>query len=286
MYQKEPGNRSSGSQQEMLKKLELSQQDHLKLYRYCQKMKIGFLSSAFDLESIDMLAALNLDYWKIPSGEITNLPYLKKIAGYGDKVLLSTGMSTLEEVSTALSIFLANGTRKKDITVLHCHSEYPTSLSDVNLRAMQTIQKKMDVKVGYSDHTLGITVTVAAVIMGATVIEKHFTLDNSLPGPDHKASLEPDELVNMVKAIREAEVIPGSGEKTPTESEKKNISSVRKSIHLRNSVPAGHTLSEKDLIMKRPGDGISPMVYEQLIGKMIRTGLPPDHKLSWDDINN
>ncbi len=283
-YQKGGIDSSEASQQELLKKLELNQRDHLELYQYCRKKKIGFLSSPFDLESIDMLAALKLDYWKIPSGEITNLPYLRKIAGYGGKILLSTGMSTIEEIGNALRILQMYGTRKKDIIVLHCNTEYPTPLGDVNLNAMHTIKNTFGVEVGYSDHTQGIIVPIAAVCLGAAILEKHFTLDKTLPGPDHRASLEPEELMEMVKAIRDTETILGIDIKKPSKSEKRNIVVIRKSIHLKKALPEGHIICEEDLIMKRPGNGISPMDLEQVIGKKTIKELPVDHKISWDDI--
>ena len=273
------------TQLHMLQKLELSQKNHIELINHCNQKNIQFLSTAFDLESLEFLKSLNLKIGKVPSGEITNLPYLQAIAKAFPKIILSTGMADLEEIKDALAIILESGITKSNITILHCNTEYPTPMADVNLLAMHTIKKEFGVNVGYSDHTLGIEVPIAAVALGATVIEKHFTLDRTLPGPDHAASLEPAELKAMVKAIRNIELaLSGDGKKEPSKSELKNKTIARKSIHLIKNLPKGHILTEKDLIMKRPGDGISPMLLSQVLDKSIKSDLDIDHKLDWEDI--
>lgn len=276
---------TNDSQFSMLKKLELTYSDHLMLIEHCKKHNINFLSTAFDLESIDMLVSFGLEQYKIPSGEITNLPYLQKIGKLKKEIIISTGMSTLEEVEDAISVLMENGTERKKITVLHCNTEYPTPMQDVNLRAMLTLKQRLDIKIGYSDHTLGIEVPVAAVALGAQIIEKHFTLDRNMEGPDHLASLEPDELKAMVKAIRNIELaLSGNGEKEPSSSEIKNKTIARKSIHLKSSLPAGHIITHQDLEMKRPGDGISPMQINEVIGRTIKEQLPQEHKLSFKNL--
>ena len=271
-YQKKNiGKESDDSQLSMLKKLELSEEDHKELMAYCQKKGIKFFSTAFDLESIDYLHSLNLGLWKIPSGEITNYPYIKKIAGYGEPVILSTGMCELSDIKAAYKVLADNGIRKEQITILHCNTEYPTPYEDVNLRAMTALKDEFKVEVGYSDHTKGIEVPIAAVALGAIVIEKHFTLDRNMEGPDHKASLEPDELKAMVSAIRHIEQALGSGHKTVSESERKNITIARKSIVAACDIKAGEIFTEENLTVKRPGTGISPMRWEEIIGtKAIR----------------
>jgi sialic acid synthase SpsE len=232
-----------------------------------------------------MLVGFGLEQYKIPSGEITNLPYLQKIGKLKKEIIISTGMSTLEEVEDAISVLMENGTERKKITVLHCNTEYPTPMQDVNLRAMLTLKQRLDIKIGYSDHTLGIEVPVAAVALGAQIIEKHFTLDRNMEGPDHLASLEPDELKAMVKAIRNIELaLSGNGEKEPSLSEIKNKTIARKSIHLKSSLPAGHIITQQDLEMKRPGDGISPMQINEVIGRTIKEQLPQEHKLSFKNL--
>lgn len=248
----------------MLKKLELDYDKHQELMDYAKSKGVMFLSSAFDLESIDLLVDLDLSVFKIPSGEITNLPYLRKIAQTNKPVILSTGMATLGEIEAALEVLKNNGTT--DITILHCNTEYPTPMSDVNLTAMNTMKDAFKVKVGYSDHTLGIEIPIAAVALGALVIEKHFTLDKTMEGPDHKASLEPDELKQMVKSIRNIEEALGNGVKTPTESERKNKVVARKSIVAKTAICFGEMLSEENLDIKRPGTGISPMLWNEIIG--------------------
>lgn len=274
----------SGGQFEMLKKLELDLDSHHLLMEEAEKNGIKFLSTAFDLESIEMLDKLDLGLWKIPSGEITNLPYLESIGKRTAPIVMSTGMSNLEEIEDALNILYAAGANKDQITVLHCNTEYPTPMKDVNLRAMSTIAGKFDIAVGYSDHTLGIEVPVAAVALGAICIEKHFTLSRTMPGPDHKASLEPKELNEMVAMIRNIEQALGSDEKVPSPSEEKNISIARKSVHLSKNLEEGKVLEASDLIMLRPGDGISPMKLDELIGKKINKSLLAGHKLSLSDL--
>ncbi|PHS31926.1 MAG: N-acetylneuraminate synthase [Alkaliphilus sp.] len=256
---------SNESQLDMLKKLELSFSDFVELEKYCKSKEIEFLSTAFDLESIDFLNSLDMKRWKIPSGEITNLPYLMKIAKLNKPIILSTGMSTMGDIKAALTVLRDNGAN--DVTVLHCTTEYPTPFEDVNLNAMNTIKNEFDVEIGYSDHTKGIEIPIAAVAMGATVIEKHFTLDRNMEGPDHKASLEPDELKAMVSAIRNVEIALGTGEKKPVESEKKNMIVARKSIIAKRRIKKGEVLTEDNLAVKRPGNGISPMRWFELIGK-------------------
>jgi N,N'-diacetyllegionaminate synthase len=254
------------SQYAMLKKLELSVEDHLELIRHCNGRGIRFFSTAFDMESIDFLHSLHMGLWKIPSGEITNYPYLKKIASYQEPVILSTGMCNLEDIEASLDVLLKEGCKKQDVTILHCNTEYPTPYSDVNLRAMQEIEKKFGTKVGYSDHTNGIEVPIAAVAMGACVIEKHFTLDRNMEGPDHKASLEPNELKKMVESIRNIESALGTGHKVVSPSEKKNIEIARKSIVAARDIAKGEILSENNLTVKRPGNGISPMRWNDVVG--------------------
>lgn len=256
------------SQLQMLKKLELSEKQHERLIAYCKEKKVKFFSTAFDLSSLEYLQSIGLDMVKIPSGEITNLPYLRKAASLFRKVILSTGMSTMQEISDAMHVFLKAGISKEDITILHCNTEYPTPMEDVNLKAIQHIQKEFQTAVGYSDHTLGIEIPVAAVALGASIIEKHFTLDKTMKGPDHKASLDPNELKAMVFAIRNIEkAISGSGLKTVSSSEQKNINIARKSIVANRRIAAGECFSEENLTVKRPGSGISPMKWDEVIGK-------------------
>ena len=276
-----------GTQIEMLKKLEMPMEWHFVLKEFAIENGIKFLSTGFDEESIDFLDNLGIDFFKIPSGELTNKPYLKHIASKNKPIVISTGMANLNEINDAIAVLKMNGIRDTDITVLHCNTEYPTPMSHVNLRAMLHIEKELGLKVGYSDHTLGIEVPIAAVALGATVIEKHFTLDKSLEGPDHKASLDFNELNDMIKAIRNIELaLIGSGIKEPSISEFKNINIARKSIHLNKPVKAGHIIKEDDLIMKRPGDGISPMHIENVIGQMINKDLMNEHKLDFKDFAN
>lgn len=262
------------SQQEMLKKLLLSYEEFVGLADYCRNINMPFLSTPFDLDSIDFLEKLGCSMWKIPSGEITNLPYLEKIARKRQKILLSTGMSTLDEVRAAVSVLEGNGS--DDITLLHCTTQYPAPFEDVNLNAMLTLRSEFGRAVGYSDHTRGIEVPVAAVAMGASVIEKHFTLDRSMEGPDHKASLEPEELKAMVQAVRNVEQALGNGRKEPSPSERGNISIVRKSIVAKCSIKKGDAFTEENLTVKRPGNGISPMRWHEMIGKQAKRDFAED----------
>jgi N,N'-diacetyllegionaminate synthase len=234
---------------------------------YCREKGIRFFSTAFDMDSIEYLHSLNLGLWKIPSGEITNYPYLRKIAQYHEPIILSTGMCELSDIEATLKVLVGFGVKKEQITILHCNTEYPTPYSDVNLRAMLEIRDRFGVQVGYSDHTQGIEVPIAAVALGASVIEKHFTLDKNMEGPDHKASLEPDELKAMVCAIRNVEQTLGSGHKTISESERKNIEIARKSIVAACPIKKGELFTEENLTVKRPGNGISPMRWSEVIGK-------------------
>ncbi|MGN9133991.1 N-acetylneuraminate synthase [Clostridium sp. HCP1S3_B4] len=263
-YQKETSG-SKESQYEMLKKLELSYDMHIELIEYCKKKNIELLSTPFDIKSIEFLDKLGFNTLKIPSGEITNYPYLKKIGESHKNVILSTGMSTLEEIRQAVNILKKYGT--KNISILHCNTEYPTPMKDVNLKAINTIKNEFKVKVGYSDHTEGIEVPIAAVAMGAEIIEKHFTLDKNMEGPDHKASLEPYELKSMVKSIRNIELAMGNGIKEPSSSEKKNINIVRKFIVANKNIKKGQVFTEENLTTKRSGFGISPMEWVNVIGK-------------------
>lgn len=284
VYQIDNTGIASESQLDMAKKIHLPLEAYKELLDYSNSVGIKFLSTPFDHVSIEYLYNLGLDIFKIPSGEITNLPYLRRIGSMKTNVILSTGMSTLDEIGSALDVLLTEGTLKENITVLHCNTDYPTKMSDVNLRAMITIGETFGIKIGYSDHTLGIEVTIAAVAMGATVVEKHFTLDRSMDGPDHLASLEPGELQEMVNSIRNIEKALGISEKLPTESEKKNIVIARRSIHIMNGLLKDHVITEKDLIMKRPGDGISPMYIEDVLNKKLNKDVMKDHKLSFDDL--
>ncbi|MBR5422081.1 MAG: N-acetylneuraminate synthase [Lachnospiraceae bacterium] len=252
------------SQEEMLQRLELDGESFRKLKEYCDHIGITFLSTPFDLESIVFLDELGVPFWKIPSGEVTDLPYLEKIARTGRPVVMSTGMCDIAEIRAALETLKKNGST--DIRLLHCNTEYPTPFEDVNLQAMLTMQKEFSCEIGYSDHTKGIEVPIAAVAMGATVIEKHFTLDRSLEGPDHKASLEPDELERMVRSIRNIEQAMGDGKKRPSDSEYKNRTVARKSIVAKCPIRAGELLTEDNLTAKRPGTGISPMRWYEVLG--------------------
>lgn len=267
------------SQLEMCRKIHLPLSDYAGLKAYCDEVGIGFMSTPFDLVSIDCLAELGMDYWKIPSGEITNLPYLRKIASYGGRVILSTGMSTLDEVENAVKILESNGTGRENIILLHCTTQYPTPFGAVNLRAMESLATLGCSSVGYSDHTQGIAVPVAAVALGASVIEKHFTLDRSLPGPDQTASLEPDELRQMVDEIRQVELAFGDGEKKVAEVERPNIEVARKSIVATRFIRKGDVLSEDNLTVKRPGSGVSPMLWDSVIGTVAVADFLPDQPI-------
>lgn len=257
---------SNETQFEMLKKLELKHKDHLELIEHCKMKGVKFLSTPFDNDAIDYLDNLGIELFKVSSGDVTNFPFLKKIGSKNKKVIISTGMSNIIEVENAINTIISSGTRREMISVLHCNTEYPTPFCDVNLNAMLTIKKQLNVNVGYSDHTLGIEVPIAAVAMGATIIEKHFTLDKTMEGPDHKASLEPHELKLMVESIRNIEQALGSGIKAASESEKKNIEIARKSIVAQRCILEGEILSEENLTVKRPAKGINPMRWNEVIG--------------------
>lgn len=278
-YQLRDG-KSGETQYELLKRLELCADDQKHLANYCRKKHILFLSSPFDMESMDFLTEIGLTIFKIPSGEITNLPYLRKVGSLKKEVILSTGMSTLDEVGSALDTLIQSGSEKKKITVLHCNTEYPTPMEDVNLMAMVTIQKTFDVAVGYSDHTLGIEIPISAVALGASVIEKHFTLDKKMEGPDHKSSLEPLELMGMVNAIRNIEKAMGNGIKAPSPSELKNKMAVRKSIVAQKKILKGELLADHNLTVKRPATGISPARWDEVIGKRAIRDFMEDEQIS------
>lgn len=275
-YQKETTG-GNESQLEMCRKIHLKLEDYLPLSQLCREVGIGFMSTPFDLVSIDCLAPLGMDFWKIPSGEITNLPYLRKIAAKGGKVILSTGMSELPEIEAAMNVIEAGGIPRDDISLLHCNTQYPTPMRDVNLRAMEQLRSLHPGMVGYSDHTTGIEVPVAAVAMGAEIIEKHFTLDKSLPGPDHRASLDTAELRAMVNAIRNIELAIGDGEKHVSDSERPNIEIARKSIIAARDIKAGEILTEENLTVKRPGNGISPMRWDEVVGSRAIRDFKADH---------
>ena len=264
-YQKQTTNKTE-SQFDMIKKLELDMDTHKELIAYCKTKNIMFLSTPFDHDSIELLSDLGLEIFKIPSGEIINLPYLRHIGKLNKKVILSTGMADIGEIEDALDILISAGTKKENITVLHANTMYPTPMEDVNLKAMVTIGNTFDIGFGYSDHTLGIEVDIAAVAMGACCIEKHFTLDKTMEGPDHKASLEPDELKAMVKAIRNIELALGSSVKKPSKSEIPNMQIVRKSIVAKIEIKKGDKLSEENITIKRPGNGINPMRWDEIVG--------------------
>ena len=285
-YQSDNFSEHDNYQYNMLKKLELTHENHLILMKYAKEKGIQFFSTAFDADGVDYLDSLGFELFKIPSGELTNYPYLRSIALKKKPVILSTGMANLEEIKKSLSILQKFGLSKKLITLLHCNTEYPTPMKDVNLKAMIQMKNELNINVGYSDHTLGIEVSTAAVALGARVIEKHFTLDRDLPGPDHKASLEPDELKEMVKSIRNVEeALRGNGKKEPSNSEKKNITIARKSIHTKREIRKGEYITEKDLIPLRPGDGISPFSWNEVIGKTANKNLKSLYKISWKDLS-
>ncbi len=263
-YQKETT--GNGSQIDMLKRLELPYYEFIDLKRYCDRVGICFLSTPFDFESIDFLNNIDMPFWKIPSGEVTNYPYLVAIAKTRKPVVMSTGMCDLDEIKSAINVLKNNGT--EDIRLLHCNTEYPTPYDDVNLKAMQTMREAFGLEVGYSDHTRGTEVSIAAVALGASIIEKHFTLDRNMDGPDHKASLEPNELASMVNSIRHIEKSLGTGEKKPSPSEQENINVARKSIVAKKHIKKGELYSENNITVKRPGNGISPMMWNDIIGKI------------------
>jgi N-acetylneuraminate synthase len=270
------------SQFEMLQRLELDETAHRRLIEHCRNTGIQFLSSPFDWQSADLLAAMDVPLFKVPSGEITNLPFLEHLARKGRPLILSTGMSTLGEVEEAVHVLQAAGAPQ--VTLLHCVTEYPAPYAEVNLRAMQTLKCAFGLAVGYSDHTLGIDIAVAAVALGAEVIEKHFTLDRALPGPDHAASLEPAEFQQMVEAIRHVEAALGNGIKAPAPCELPNLSVARKSVVAARSLPAGHRLATGDLDIKRPGNGLAPKLLPVLIGRTLRAGLAKDEVIHWDHL--
>jgi N,N'-diacetyllegionaminate synthase len=275
-YQKETTG-SGESQLEMCRKIHLKLADYKPLADLCREVGIGFMSTPFDLVSIDCLAELGMDYWKIPSGEITNLPYLRKIAKKGGKVILSTGMSELPEIEAAMQVLVDGGIAREDISLLHCNTQYPTPMCDVNLCAMEQLRTLKPGMVGYSDHTVGIEVPIAAVAIGAEIIEKHFTLDKTLPGPDHRASLDPAELTAMVSSIRNIEQALGNGEKHVSDSERPNIEVARKSIIAARDIKAGELLTEENLTVKRPGNGISPMLWDSVVGTRAVRDFQADH---------
>ena len=272
-YQKYNIGDEDDSQYQMLKKLD---EAHKELISYCHERNIRFWSTAFDLESIDFLHSLGLNLWKIPSGEITNYPFIKKIATFREPVIMSTGMCDEQDIKNAMDVLLNNGVSKDQITILHCNTQYPTPMKDVNLKAMLTIKNDFGTIVGYSDHTRGIEVPIAAVALGAQVIEKHFTLDRNMQGPDHKASLEPNELKAMVTAIRNIEQALGTGRKSISESECANICVARKSIVAKTNIKKGEVLTDNNLTVKRPGSGISPMQWEIVIGTKAIKNYQPD----------
>ena len=276
----------TNTQFEMLKKLEIGLDWYEVLIQKCREKGLKFLSTGFDSDSIDFLESLDIPFYKVPSGEITNKPYLQNVARKGKDIVLSTGMAHIDEIKDAIEVLEFEGVTRDQITILHCNTEYPTAMKDVNLLAMNHIAKEFGVKVGYSDHTLGIEVPIAAVALGACLIEKHFTLDRNLPGPDHAASLEPAELKAMVTAIRNIEkAICGSGIKQPSESEMKNISIARKSIHSAFPLKAGKILQYEDLIALRPGNGISPMEFDNIIGSTLLKDVPAQYQINIEDIN-
>lgn len=274
-YQKETTG-SEQSQLEMCKAIHLPLSDYAGLAELCRSEGIGFMSTPFDLVSIDCLAALDMDYWKIPSGEITNLPYLRKIGALGGKIIMSTGMATLEEVETAVEVLEKAGTPRSQIWLLHCTTQYPAPYESVNLRAMDALTTLGCAGVGYSDHTVGTDVAVAAVARGARIVEKHFTLDCNLPGPDHRASLEPKQLAELVAAIRSTEAALGSGVKEAAAAERPNIEIARKSIVAARDIAAGELLTEENLACKRPGGGVSPMLWDEVIGKRAKRAFAAD----------
>lgn len=268
-YQKETTG-DGESQLDMCRAIHLPVSDYAGLADLCRREGIGFMSTPFDLVSIDVLSEIGMDYWKIPSGEITNLPYLRKIASKGGRVIMSTGMSEIGEIKAALDVLESGGISREDIMLLHCNTQYPTPMADVNLKAMDRLAELGVGGVGYSDHTVGITVPVAAAALGACVIEKHFTLDKSLPGPDHRASLDPSELTSMVKAVREVEAALGDGRKHVTDSERSNIEVARKSIVAARDIKAGEILTAENITVKRPGNGLSPMLWDQVVGTVAK----------------
>jgi N,N'-diacetyllegionaminate synthase len=269
----------------MVQKLELSKEDHEVLIEHCEANNIGFLSTAFDSESVDLLESFGQRIFKIPSGEITNFPLIRQIARIPGKKIISTGMSTMEEIKQAIEVLEKAGTTRSDMIVLHCNTQYPTPMEDVNLRAMNTIKEECNVAIGYSDHTLGIEVPIAAVAMGAQLIEKHFTLDRRMVGPDHAASLEPKELKAMVQSIRNIEQALGDGVKRVSPSEKENIKIARKSVFYNQSLTSGDVITIEHLVMKRPGDGISPSKIDEIVGKIVTSDVHKEAYFKWSDVS-
>ncbi len=278
-YQKETTG-AAQSQLDMCRAIHLPLCDYAGLKQLCDEEKIGFMSTPFDLVSIDCLIPLDMDFWKIPSGEITNLPYLRKIGALGKRIIMSTGMATLDEVGCALQVLEQAGTPRSSVYLLHCTTQYPAPLESVNLRAMDALATLGAAGVGYSDHTVGIEVAVAAVGRGAKIIEKHFTLDRSLPGPDHKASLEPNELAELVAAVRRTESALGSGSKNVADAERPNIEVARKSIVAARNIAQGETFSEENITVKRPGNGISPMLWDSVIGRTATRAFSADELIT------
>ncbi|MDD2436486.1 MAG: N-acetylneuraminate synthase [Massilibacteroides sp.] len=275
-YQRSNTQKKEETQLQMLKKLELTYEQHYELISYCKQKNIGFFSTAFDLESLEFLSSIGLKTVKIPSGEITDLPYLRKASSLFPRVILSTGMAKLQEIREAVQVFVSAGMKKENITILHCTTEYPTPMQEVNLKAMLHLQQEFGTPIGYSDHTIGIEVPIAAVALGATVIEKHFTLDRTMKGPDHKASLEPNELKAMTNAIRNIEVALGNGEKRISPTEEKNKTVARKSIVALKEIVVGELFSNDNLTVKRPGTGLSPMLWDSIIGTKAKRPYHPD----------
>ena len=280
-YQRETTNKNE-SQFEMLKKLELSYEQHLKLIEYCKQKEIMFLSTPFDEESIDMLEAIGVEIYKVSSGDLTNMPMLKYLSKKGKPIILSSGMATMVEINEALHWIRSEGNEK--IAVLHCNTSYPTPMTDVNLNAIRKMKEVLNVPIGYSDHTLGIEIPIAAVAIGASIIEKHFTIDRSLPGPDHKASLQADELKLMVKYIRNVEKAMGKWEKTITKSEAENIEIARKSVVANTNITKGCIINEDNITIKRPGTGIEPKYYYEIVGKKAKRDISIDDVITWEDI--
>jgi len=284
-YQIENSKDKGETQLQMVKKLELSKEDHEVLIEHCEANNIGFLSTAFDSESVDLLESFGQRIFKIPSGEITNFPLIRQIARIPGKKIISTGMSTIEEIKQAIEVLEKAGTTRSDMIVLHCNTQYPTPMEDVNLRAMNTIKEECNVAIGYSDHTLGIEVPIAAVAMGAQLIEKHFTLDRRMVGPDHAASLEPKELKAMVQSIRNIEQALGDGVKRVSPSEKENIKIARKSVFYNQSLTSGDVITIEHLVMKRPGDGISPSKIDEIVGKIVTSDVHKEAYFKWSDVS-
>lgn len=275
---------ADSDQVQMLRRLELDRAAHERLIEHCRERSVKFLSTGFDAEALAMLVEMGIDQIKISSGDLTNLPYLRKAVGYGLPIILSTGMGSLAEVEAAVLALREAGAKSEDLTLLHCTTEYPAPFESVNLRAMVRMKEQLGLSVGYSDHTLGLEVAIAATALGATVIEKHFTMDRSDEGPDHKASLEPSDLAEMVRQVRHTERALGDGVKRLQEVEEKNLRIARKSIHIKTTIRAGNSLDEGNLVMLRPGDGISPMEIDRVVGQIALSDLEAGHQLAWGDL--